>query len=230
MLMAAMRQPFENGLSAAREIAQQEGALIRAILEEGEPDGTITDLADAENFDLIVMGRKGTHGIEKALVGSVTARVIGFSQRDVFVVPEHATVCLDRVLLATDGSKYSNEATDKAIDFARSYGSMLKVVSIVDVPPSFFAEAPDIHDNMIKKARGFVEDAKDRAVSAWVSAEGFVREGTACKKILDLAKEQDVHIIIMGSHGRTGLRRLLMGSVVERVTGLAPCPSLILKS
>jgi nucleotide-binding universal stress UspA family protein len=58
-VLAAMRQPFENGLSAAREIAQQEGALIRAILEEGEPDGTITDLADAENFDLIVMEEKG---------------------------------------------------------------------------------------------------------------------------------------------------------------------------
>jgi nucleotide-binding universal stress UspA family protein len=228
-VLAAMRQPFEIGLSAAKEIAQQEGALIRPILEEGEPDRVITDLADAENFDLIVMGRRGKHGIEKALVGSVTARVIGFSQRDVLVVPEDATVCLDRILLATDGSKYSNEATDKAIDIARSYGSMLKIVSIIDVPPDFFAEAPDIHDNMIKKAKGFVEDAKDRALSAGVRAEGFIREGTAYKKIIDLAKEQDAHIIIMGSHGRTGLRRLLMGSVAERVTGLAPCPLLIIK-
>jgi len=229
-VLAAVRQPFELGLSAAKEIAQEEGALFRLILEEGEPDRVITDLADAENFDLIVMGRKGKHGIEKALVGSVTARVIGFSRKDVLVVPEDASVSMDRILLPTDGSKYSNEATCKAIDLARSYGGMLKVVSIIDVPTNFFAEAPDIYDNMIKRARGFGEDAKDRALSAGVRAEGFVREGTAYKKLIDLAREQDVHIIIMGSHGRTGLRRLLMGSVAERVTGLAPCPVLIIKS
>jgi len=86
-VLAAMRQPFELGLSAAKEIAQQEGALVRPVLEEGEPDRTITDLADAEDFDLIVMGRKGKHGIEKALIGSVTARVIGHSQKDVLIVP-----------------------------------------------------------------------------------------------------------------------------------------------
>ena len=229
-VMASMRQPVEKALSAAKELAQQEGALIKPVLEEGEPDRRITDLADAENFDLIVMGRKGRHGIEKALVGSITARVIGYSQRDVLVVPKDAPLGLERILLATDGSKYSKAAIEKAIEFARSYGNELKVVSIVNVHPDFFSEAPEVLDNMVEKAKKYVEAVKEQATSAGVNTKGFVREGDTYKKIIDLARELDVHIIIIGSHGRTGLKRLLMGSVAERVIGLAPCPVLIVKS
>jgi nucleotide-binding universal stress UspA family protein len=229
-VMAAMRQPFEKALSAAKELAQQEGALIKPVLEEGEPERTVTDLADAENFDLIVMGRKGTHGIEKALVGSVTARVIGYSQKDVLVVPRDSPVGLGRILLATDGSKYSRAANEKAIDFARSYGNELKILSVVNVHPDFYSEAPEILDKMVEKARKYVEAVKEQATSAGISTEGFVREGDTYKKIIDLAREMNVHIIMMGSHGRTGLKRLLMGSVAERVIGLAPCPVLIVKS
>ena len=83
---------------------------------------------------------------------------------------------------------------------------------------------------MVEKAKKYVKAVKEQATSAGINAEGFVREGDTYKKIIDLAREMDVHIIMMGSHGRTGLKRLLMGSVAERVIGLAPCPVLIVKS
>ena len=108
-----------------------------------------------KNCDLIVMGRKGRHRIERALVGSVTARVIGHSRKDVLVVPDKTAIGWKTILLATDGSIYSKAAADKAIDLAKFYGGKLKVVSGVDVPSEFYAEAPDAVEDLTKKGRRF---------------------------------------------------------------------------
>ena len=126
----AIEKPCRVALSQAEEMAKKEKVSIKTVCEEGEIYERIVDLADAENFDLIVMGKGGTAGLEKALIGSVTARVIGHSQRDVLVVPRGASVGWKSIIFATDGSKYSEAATGKAIDFAKSYGSELHVISV----------------------------------------------------------------------------------------------------
>jgi len=226
-VMGAMRRPCEKALKDAERLAKEEGVLIRTICEEGEIFERISDLAAAENCDLIVMGRRGLHRLERSLVGSVTARVIGYSQRDVLVVPDDTQVGFQRVLVATDGSKQCRPAVEKAIDFSQSYGGEISVVSIVDVPAEFYAEAPQVVEDMIHKAKIYVEEVKKKAEASGVKAEAFVKEGEAYQAIVDLAKERDVNIIVMGSHGRTGLKRLLMGSVAEKVIGYAPCPVLV---
>ena len=226
-VMGAMRRPCEKALKDAERLAKEEGVLIRTICEEGEIFERISDLAAAENCDLIVMGRRGLHRLERSLVGSVTARVIGYSQRDVLVVPDDTQVGFQRVLVATDGSKQCRPAVEKAIDFSQSYGGEISVVSIVDVPAEFYAEAPQIVEDMIHKAKIYVEEVKKQAEASGVKAEAFVKEGEAYQTIVDLAKERGVNIIVMGSHGRTGLKRLLMGSVAEKVIGYAPCPVLV---
>jgi nucleotide-binding universal stress UspA family protein len=226
-VMGAMRRPCEKALKDAERLAKEQGVLIRTICEEGEIFERISDLASAENCDLIVMGRRGLHRLERSLVGSVTARVIGYSQRDVLVVPDDTHVGFQRVLVATDGSKQCRPAVEKAIDFSQSYGGEISVVSIVDVPAEFYAEAPQVVEDMIHKAKIYVEEVKKQAEASGVKAEAFVKEGEAYQAIVDLAKERDVNIIVMGSHGRTGLKRLLMGSVAEKVIGYAPCPVLV---
>jgi nucleotide-binding universal stress UspA family protein len=229
-IKTALRQPCEKALSEAGNIARAERALIKTVCEEGEIYERIVDLAEAENCDLIIMGRKGTRHLEKTLVGSVTARVIGHSQRDVLVVPDNARVGWKRILVATDGSRYSKVAAERAIDFAKSYGGELRVVSVVDVPSEFYAEAPNAVDDMIDKAKEFVRDIRVQAESAGIKAESFVGEGEAYQIITDLARKQEANIIVMSSHGRTGLKRLLMGSVAEKVIGHAPCPALVVRS
>lgn len=229
-IRTALRQPFEKALGVAKDIANAERALIKAIEEEGEPYERIVDLADAENCDLIITGRKGTRHLEKSLMGSVTARVIGHSQRDVLVVPNGSRVGWEKILIATDGSRYSRIAAEKAIDAAKSYGSELRVVSVVDVPSEFYAEAPNAVEEMISKAKGYVKEIRLQAETEGIKAESFVGEGEAYQIITDLAKKEDVNVIVMSSHGRTGLKRLLMGSVAEKVIGHAPCPVLVVRS
>ncbi|MCL5062344.1 MAG: universal stress protein, partial [Nitrospiraceae bacterium] len=226
-VMASMRRPCEDALHKAEELAKAEGALIKTVCEEGEAYERIIDLAEAENCELIVMGRRGLSRLERALVGSVTARVIGHSHIDVLVVPSTTEIGWKKILLATDGSKYSKAAAERVIDFAGEYGGELRVVSVVDVPAEFYGEAPDAVEDLIKKAKGYVEDVKRQAEASGIKTETFVREGEAYKAILDLAKEQNANAIVMGSHGRTGLKRLLMGSVTEKVIGYASCPVLV---
>jgi len=163
-------------------------------------------------------------------VGRVTARVIGHSQRDVLVVPNGTTVGWKTIVLATDGSRYSMLAADRAIEFAKSYGGSLKVLSVVDVPTEFYAEAPQAVDDLVRQAKGYVADVKKRSEAEGVAAETFVGEAEAYQAITKLAAEQKADMIVIGSHGRTGLRRLLMGSVAETVIGYAPCPVLVVKS
>lgn len=229
-IMASLRKPCEDALSAADKLAKAEGALIKTVCEEGEPYERIIDLAEAENCDLIIMGRRGRRHLERALIGSVTERVIGYSHIDVLIVPRNTTIGWQRILIATDGSKYSEAAAQRAIDFAKSYGGELRAVSVVDVPPEFYAEAPNALEDMIDRAKGYVNSIKTQGGLVGVRAESFVGEGEPYQIITDLAKKEEANIIIMGSHGRTGLKRLLMGSVAEKVIGHAPCPVLVVRS
>jgi nucleotide-binding universal stress UspA family protein len=230
-VLGTLRSYCEIALSKAKEVAKSSGALIKTVCEEGEPHERIIDLAEAENCDLIVMGRKGLSGIERVFVGSVAARVIGYSQKDVLVIPAHSELGWQRVLLATDGSRYGQVAAERAIDFARAYGGELKVISVVDVPSAMYGVAPQVVDDMVKKAKGYVGEVKTRADSVGIKAETFVLEGEeAYRKITEFAKEHDINTIFLGSHGRTGLKRLLMGSVAEKTIGYAHCPVLVIRS
>lgn len=228
-ILSAMKKPAAEALAKAKEMSSAERALIKTVIEEGETHERIVDLASAENADLIIMGRKGATHLDRALIGSVTARVIGYSQRDILVVPNNTSAGWENILIATDGSKFSEIAVDHAINFARSYEGKLKVLSVVDVPAELYGESPQLVDDMVSRAKGYVAAVELKASAAGVQTETFVREADAYQAIIRLAKEQEINTIVMGSHGRTGLRRLLMGSVTEKVIGHAHCPVLVVK-
>ncbi len=229
-IRAALRKPCEDALAAVQKAADAERMLVKTVCAEGEIYLRIVDLADAENCDVTVMGRRGHRPIERALVGSVAARVIGHSQRDVLVVPDGTSLGWKSIVVATDGSRYSAAAADRAIAFAQSYGGALQILSVVDVPSEFYAEAPKAVEELVRKAKEYVAEVRTKAASAGVQAETFVGEAEAHEAITNLAKDRKADLIVIGSHGRTGLRRLLMGSVAEKVIGYAPCPVLVVKS
>jgi nucleotide-binding universal stress UspA family protein len=225
----AMSKPCTIALSEAEKLARDQGVAIRTVCEEGEIYERIIDLADSENFDVIVMGRKGMSLIARTLIGSVTSRVIGYSQKDVLVVPEGSSVGWKTILLSTDGSRYSEAAASRALDFAKAYSGDLHALSVVDIPPEFYShvKALDTADNLLKNAKAIVDKVKKQAESEGIKTETYTKEGDPSKVITDLAKEKVCDIVFIGSHGRTGLKRLLMGSVAEKVIGHSPCPVLV---
>ncbi len=134
------------------------------------------------------------------------------------------------IVLAYDGSKFSNKALQEAIRLAKSSGGSLLILSIVDITDEFESEAPGLTDKMTEKLLKLAQKALGKAVAAKVKAKVEVHVGDAYEMIVDIAKKKKADIIVMGSHGRTGLTRLLMGSVTSRVIGHAPCSVLVVKA
>jgi nucleotide-binding universal stress UspA family protein len=224
-----LKEPCEQALNKVLQMAEEEKAEIRPVCVMGEAYETIVDVAEDEGRDLIVMGVRGSR-LEHLLVGSTTARVIGFSSQDVLIIPEKASVRWERILLATDGSEYSRKAAERALTLVQDSGGTLKVVSVLEISPHIYAVAPELTEEKIKLPRQYAQEVKDLAASRGIIAEDFVREAeSADEVIIELVRQTDIDLIVMGSHGRTGLKRLLMGSVTERVIGNAPCPVLVVK-
>jgi len=220
--------PGKKLLKEAQEIADHEDVHILSNMTQGEPYEKIVHVADDENCDLIVMGRRGQHQLERELVGSVTARVIGYTQKDVLVVPEGTSLSRKNILLATDGSPSCETAVDRAIELAKEKEAKLTAISVVYTNDEYLALAPGVVESLIGKAKDKLATIEQKGKEAGVEVQTMVKEGEAFEAITNMASNNGIDLIIMGSHGRKGLQRLLMGSVTERTIGYAPCPVLVI--
>ena len=224
-----LRQPCEKALDLAKKEAAARGLPLAIACEEGEPAEVIADLADSMRADFVVMGRRNTSTMGRLLLGSVTARTIGFSNTDVLIVPTGAPVNLRRLILATDGSRFADHAADKALALGKELGSLLEVVSVMDVPNEYLALAPQAATELAASTKEFINAAVAKAKAAGVAAKGQLLEGNAPEEILKYAEQGGTGTIVIASHGRTGLRRLLMGGVVEAIVAHSNLPIWITK-
>ncbi len=221
-------------LEDLKKRAKKENVDCDVILREGqEPYKVIVEEGDKEGADLIVMGRRGRAGLMRLLMGSVTAKVIGHFKGKVMVVPREAVVNWKNILVATDGSECGNAAVNEALKHAKRYGGALKIVHVINVMADFQGDmpvmVPALIEEITNKAKNDLDALKVRAEKEGVSAETFIQEGDPYRVIVDLAEELKSDVIILGSHGRTGMKRLLMGSVTERVIGHTNCAVLVVK-
>jgi hypothetical protein len=161
------------------------------------------------------------------LLGSVSAKVIGHANKDVLVIPRDAALGWKNIILATDGSKYSTAASESAIKYARAYGGKIIIISVVDLTEEFHALAPQLVEQTVDNSNKMVNNLKNKIQAENIEVETWVKEGNTDEKIVSLANEKNADIIFMGSHGRTGLNKLLMGSVTEKVIGHANCAVMI---
>jgi nucleotide-binding universal stress UspA family protein len=221
--------PYKELLNKAKKVVEEKGLLAKTVLEEGdEPFERIVDIAYADNCDLIVMGKGGSK-LKRIFLGSTTARVIGYSPVDVLVIPLGKELGWEKILVAVDGSSYSERAFEKALTLAKENESELILLSVVDYPPEYFAEAPQVIEKELLKRSEYLSKLEERCKKEGVKARKFLKEGTAEEKILETAEETSSQLIVMGTYGRKGIKRLLMGSTTERVLSEGICPVLVVK-
>ena len=134
----------------------------------------------------------------------------------------------EKLLVATDGSEFSKAAVQEAITIASACSSILSVLLVFEV--SAEVELWDVlsTERLEKQMRNYLEGIKAKAVRAGVKCDVILHLGDEpYKLIVAEAKKRKISTIVMGSHGRTGLTRLMMGSTVQRVIGHAPCKVLV---
>ena len=142
-----------------------------------------------------------------------------------------------RVLHPTDFSKASNAAFARSLAEARESRGQLVLVHVMSpVIPMGAGEgymSPSVYDQMSKSARAWAQKQMDRllakAKTARVRARGMLLEGMAHEQIVRAAKRQRADLIVMGTHGRTGVARFFLGSVAARVAATASCPVLTVR-
>lgn len=138
------------------------------------------------------------------------------------------------ILVAVDGSPYAAEALRIAVDLARHYQARLTIVHVYEpavhaFPGEFMLDA-SAQAALTAQAENLLAAAKAEAEKAGAKkAETKLLDGVAVSEIVSFAKDKNYDLIAMGTHGRSGLSHVLMGSVAERVVRRAPCPVLTVR-
>ena len=134
----------------------------------------------------------------------------------------------EKILVALDGSIYSEIALDQAISMATVCNSQLFAIHVVEAYPQHLKSAPAFEDEIKKAGAKFLEKVKDKAAQKNVSCETILQVGGSPHEfIVKEAKSKGTDLIVVGTHGRSGLQKLFMGSVAQKVISSAPCPVLV---
>jgi nucleotide-binding universal stress UspA family protein len=146
------------------------------------------------------------------------------------VPPAERSDMYDRILLPTDGSEGNDRAVGEAIDLAAETGAELHVLFVVEELPY----APEMTEDRLEvQLRGIGEEAtetiRERAEEAGVTAQTAIEDGTPHLEILGYVDREMIDLVVMGTHGRNGLDKYLLGSVTERVVRSADVPVLTVR-
>ncbi|MCL6622669.1 MAG: universal stress protein [Syntrophobacterales bacterium] len=216
--LVSWEREAHSSLEEVRSRARAQGVALTPLVRTAEAAyAAIVEEAGRLKADLILLGRHGKTGLARLLLGSVAARTIGLSPVNVLIVPADTPLAWERLLVASDGSPFSEAAWAEALRLARHWGSRLYAVSVAR------------EEGELPQAEAIVREMLAQANAGGLPLESRVTVGVPDDAIVRTAREVGASLILLGSHGRTGFTRLLLGSVAERVIGTAPCPVLVVK-
>ena len=223
-----MSLPFKRCLQEALATARAHGQTVRVVHKVGDPAEEIVTTAEEIGAGLLLIGCPKRAYIERVLLGRTIANVIGLSPCDVLLIPEGGEVDFTRILVGLDGSQHSMEAGQRALDLAVAYGGEVHALSVMDVSVDRSLRYGVLDETRYKSSNA-VQTLAGQGKKMAVPVITEVWEGLPYEQIVKYCAGKDVQLIVLGSYGRSVLRRFLMGSVVERVAALSCKPILVVK-
>ena len=227
---SGMREEGERLLDRILSLLPPQSGPATKVLRTGSPAEVIITTAEEERIDLIVMGARGLGPIKERILGSVSHRVLTSAPCAKLIVngPMRA---LRQVLLPLAGTV----DTEDAIRFLQSNPfrepvdlTLLTTLASVRPPwPVAAATAATLEQRELADARQFLEDTAARLHALGYQAKSQVVIGMPVESILTHAQKQKADLILMGSRGRQGVTRFVLGSVSHAVLHQAPCPLLV---
>jgi len=201
---------------------------------------TILEYASDNNIDLIVMGTHGRRGLGHLFLGSAAEEVVRLSPCPVFTIREtevpKPAVQVNKILVPIDVSDHSKKALAYASVIAKSYNACLQVLHIIEetLHPAFsvtgkssiFDLVPGIKDDSRKRIEKMIREV----ITDKVKSDVFIKSGRAANDIIKFAEENSTDLIVIATHGLTGLEHMLLGSVTEKVVRMSRCPVFTVKA
>ena len=233
------RQEVYDYLETVRHAYDCPDCHVRSVALEGDPASCIVDTAKEQMVDLIVMTTHGQTGIHRAVFGSVAERVL--HSVDCPVIITRSKEAIRRILITLDGSLLAELAIPPALMLARSIGAriiLLRINEIVPVNPlevaiSWDWDIPEPEQKLLNERRYAAEDYLKDVVNRFdlnsSEVETIVLDGPPVDRIQDFSRLYGIDLIAMSTHGHTGLRRWLYGSVTSKVMRNSHCSMLIVR-
>lgn len=226
-----------NYLQSVRENWIHPDVKVTVKVIEGDEAGVILDTAADLEVDLIIMSTHGRTGFTRWVLGSITERVLHSAPCPVLVI--RSADSLSRILITLDGSELAEKAIDPGLALARALGSEVTFLRVVPDMHISVADAnylDQIEDDLSRRLQeeaelegeAYLDDVVDRHndplpihTALWI--------GAPAQSILDYAELHNTNLIVMATHGRTGLGRWIYGSVTEKVLRSGRCSMLIVR-
>jgi nucleotide-binding universal stress UspA family protein len=235
----ALRVHREAIEAAEREISSARDDLaIESILARGRAATVIVDEARTMPAELIVVGHRGHGRWESMLLGSVSSEVVDHAPCPVLVARDER---LGPVIFADDGSASARSAEAVLTRWPLFTGLPMAVLTVVEegfpfataMAPLLYSEAMTQYASSIQELEQLARDENEAAArrlrEAGFVAAALVRSGDAAHEIVAVARERQAGLIVVGTRGQTGLRRLILGSVARNVLLHAPCSVLVVR-
>lgn len=220
-----------------KEITGRASTDFEIRIESGSPDSAVLRIAEEVGATLIVTASRGLTGITRMLLGSVAERIVRYAHCSVLIARPHKKT--NRILVATDLSEYALPAVDFAADLARKNAAELVLIYCLDIMPSPamgltvpfggvpIIPPPELIAQMRDGAKAGLASLSERF---GVKTDARVVEGDAAVTIIRTAESVDADLVVVGTHGRTGLSRMALGSVAEKVVRAAHASVLVVRS
>ncbi|MDH3603428.1 MAG: universal stress protein [Candidatus Tectomicrobia bacterium] len=230
MVLEAVESYSLDVLAQVSARAKDAGVSYKTLSKWGNAPEMIMHTAAEEQCDLIVLGSRALTGWKRLMMGDVSNAVTPKAQQPVLVIkqsppPVPNTPLWRRVLVATGGSPWSDAAVDHAISLAQAQQLEMCVLYV----ESGRAWHDDDLAAVTSEGKNILALAEARARAGGVSCQTYLAYGNRPAVILETATEQACDVIILGSRGMSGWKRLMLGSVSNAVAAKAALPVLIVK-
>ncbi|MFK5604880.1 universal stress protein [Haloferax volcanii] len=225
-----LEQEGEDVAEEAAKTLETLGVSYDTDVIQGNPALTIVEYAERYGQDLVVMPTHGREGVSRYLIGSVSEEVVRLSSVPVLTVrmqpDESLRFPYENILIPTDGSTTATHAAEHVVEFAASLDATVHVLSVVDdrvlgLDSRATASGNESEQDATDAVDTVVSEAEARGVTNTVR---HVEYGTPVEKIRDCIEANDIHAVGMGTIGRRGTDRILLGSVAEKTVRSAPVP------
>jgi nucleotide-binding universal stress UspA family protein len=210
---------------------------IVPIVRFGKPFLEIIKVAKEKDVDLMAIGTHGRAGVDRVILGSVAERVVRKAGCTVMVIRNRKYVGFKRIIVPIDFSDWSRKALEYAVATARAHSSKLTILHVYEgsfVEPYVNAANSEEEANEIMKEIERVNETKyDEFLKtvdlSGVEYEKLLKKGIPETEIVDIAMEKQANLIVMGTHGRSGIKHILIGSTAEEVVRAVHCDIIIVK-